>query len=414
MVAPNTDPDLPVVGEEVWTSADGRAATVRIAVHAVRRIPDGTVLDWSVTPVSAPGLTSTALPAALDLGLSAGSRPAIALLDGDAGTVYRPLQGRRRPLPVLVGGSGHRRLAHRRDPTAAGRLSAVAARSGRSSTSTSPPCRSSTGCRSPREGMVPLATSPSDLSRPADLPAPYLAGAGFRYPDDSGQLLVVEPYRVVAGSFSTSLVWRIQAVGAGPGLDRASQPPLADGDRQITGNRIVASGPVLRVGGQRMSARLVTDRAAAAGAVTCLCTDLRDWAQGLRHAGQIATMVTTFPALPRGQSEVMVDFVGQGERRADVSRRWTPVRGPPARSRSRAPSGGGPRPASRRAGPTGTGRHRSRSRSCSPALCPPSTCWCADRRQAPKQHPDRSHDSGARPHECPTYAPGGRAIRTGR
>jgi hypothetical protein len=50
------NPDLPVVGEVMWTSADGLDIAVRIAVHAVRRVTGGTVLDWSVTPLHGPGL----------------------------------------------------------------------------------------------------------------------------------------------------------------------------------------------------------------------------------------------------------------------------------------------------------------------------------------------------------------------
>jgi hypothetical protein len=37
-ILPSPNPDLPVVGEAVWTSADGLDITMRLAVHAVRRI----------------------------------------------------------------------------------------------------------------------------------------------------------------------------------------------------------------------------------------------------------------------------------------------------------------------------------------------------------------------------------------
>ena len=50
---PVTNPELPVAGEAVWTSADGLDVQVRFAVHAVRRVDGGTVLDWSVTPIRA-------------------------------------------------------------------------------------------------------------------------------------------------------------------------------------------------------------------------------------------------------------------------------------------------------------------------------------------------------------------------
>ena len=92
--APATNPALPVLGEEVWTSADGLGVEVRIAVHAIRRISGATVLDWSVTPLRAPNLlTGELVPPILDLGLSRSDdeRPRIYLLDFRGGQLYRPL-----------------------------------------------------------------------------------------------------------------------------------------------------------------------------------------------------------------------------------------------------------------------------------------------------------------------------------
>ena len=53
-----TNPRLPVMGERVWTTGEGLRVVVRLAVHAVRRIEGATVLDWSITPISAPRLQS--------------------------------------------------------------------------------------------------------------------------------------------------------------------------------------------------------------------------------------------------------------------------------------------------------------------------------------------------------------------
>src|SRR5689334_9354035 len=62
---------LPVLGEAIWTTGEGLNVTVRFAVQAVRRIPGATVLDWSVTPLSAPGRAlGDVLPSGVDLGLS--------------------------------------------------------------------------------------------------------------------------------------------------------------------------------------------------------------------------------------------------------------------------------------------------------------------------------------------------------
>jgi hypothetical protein len=88
------NPELPVVGEAIWTSADGLGITVRIALHALRRFPGGTVLDWSVTPLHGPGLRpSDPVPSRLDLGLSRPdeSYPNIVLIDAARSEVYRLL-----------------------------------------------------------------------------------------------------------------------------------------------------------------------------------------------------------------------------------------------------------------------------------------------------------------------------------
>jgi hypothetical protein len=72
------NPDLPVIGEATWTSADGLDITMRLAVHAVRRVPGGTVLDWSVTPLHGSGFPASARPECGCIGrtanLLAGSR----------------------------------------------------------------------------------------------------------------------------------------------------------------------------------------------------------------------------------------------------------------------------------------------------------------------------------------------------
>ena len=92
--SPSPNPDLPVVGEAIWTSADGLDITMRLAVHAVRRVAGGTVLDWSVTPLHGAGLRpSDPLPTTVNLGLSRPGEgyPDILLVDAARARVYRPL-----------------------------------------------------------------------------------------------------------------------------------------------------------------------------------------------------------------------------------------------------------------------------------------------------------------------------------
>ena len=96
---PPTNPKLPVAGETTWTTAEEQRVTVRIAVHAVRRAPGLTVLDWSVTPLSAPDRqTGDEVPPGFDLGLDRTSAGGIniVLIDPRKKKVYRPLSHRSR------------------------------------------------------------------------------------------------------------------------------------------------------------------------------------------------------------------------------------------------------------------------------------------------------------------------------
>ena len=98
-VPPPTNPKLPVAGETTWTTAEGQRVTVRIAVHAVRRAPGLTVLDWSVTPLSAPDRQiGDEVPPGFDLGLDRSSAGGvnIVLIDPRKKKVYRPLSHRSR------------------------------------------------------------------------------------------------------------------------------------------------------------------------------------------------------------------------------------------------------------------------------------------------------------------------------
>ena len=91
-----TNPKLPVAGERIWVSGGQIAVTMRIAVHAVRRVEGATVLDWSVTPLSAAGFAFGDASAGDRDGAgrcrrAATYEPAVSLLDSEGGQVYRPL-----------------------------------------------------------------------------------------------------------------------------------------------------------------------------------------------------------------------------------------------------------------------------------------------------------------------------------
>ena len=88
-----TDPALPVAGETTWTTAEGQQVSTRIAVHALRRAPGMTVLDWSITPLSAPDRRpGDEVPPGFDLGLDRSTAGGISmvLLDPRTEKVYRP------------------------------------------------------------------------------------------------------------------------------------------------------------------------------------------------------------------------------------------------------------------------------------------------------------------------------------
>jgi hypothetical protein len=90
-----TNPKLPVAAESIWVTGGRLAVTMRIAVHAVRRVEGGTVLDWSVTPLNAAGLGFGDDLPGIELGLDLPTRgnfePAVSLLDPEGMQVYRPL-----------------------------------------------------------------------------------------------------------------------------------------------------------------------------------------------------------------------------------------------------------------------------------------------------------------------------------
>ena len=96
-----TNPQLPVAAEAEWTTAEGLHITTRFAIHAVRRLQLATVVDWSVTPLRAPGYAfGDDLPSWVDLGLSRSSEGDVNmfLIDPTGDKVYRTLSHQSRRL----------------------------------------------------------------------------------------------------------------------------------------------------------------------------------------------------------------------------------------------------------------------------------------------------------------------------
>ena len=317
---PPGNPDLPVVGEAVWTSGEGLDVTVRLAVHAVRRIESGTVLDWSVTPLSGPGLrTGDPIPASFNLALTrfAEQNVNILLIDPRAQKVYRPLTRDAPGVPeclctttslAQLGLRLHRtivlQVAFPRLPDAVRTIDVDIA---------TVPIFSAVPVTP--EGRVPLANAPTALTRPGDRPVPAAASEVFRH-GRSDQRFKIVIDSVHASRTFTSISWTIAALDRGPGLETVRSAPFAEEDPPNRSyNLTAASGPqlVLELDGRKpLRARMISTTLFRQPGSECLCTDLRTWATALQQAGGQVSVVTNLPALPLGYSSVHVVLPGIG------------------------------------------------------------------------------------------------------
>jgi hypothetical protein len=323
-----TNPALPVAGEAVWTTAEGLDVQVRLAVHAVRRMRNATVLDWSVTPLRAPHLTfGDTVPAFVDLGLSRPSPASvnIFLLDPEAEKVYRPLshdsaRGFNRCLcsPVWMAQLGLRIGETRLMQVAYPELPAsvrfvdvdLATVAPFTHVPVTPP------------GRVPTARQPTDLRRPAEREWVLMRPLEFRTPDDEhNRRLSLAVNRVVAGPTRTSVEWTLRSVTDQPNFNVLPYGPPVGARLPpdlMVANPSTASGPQLRPSaatGGGLGAQWMTNSFRDDGLLECLCTDLGLWASSLRQAGGQATVTTNYPALPAGVSRVDLLLPGAGAAR---------------------------------------------------------------------------------------------------
>jgi hypothetical protein len=319
-----TNPALPVAGEAVWTTAEGLDVQVRLAVHAVRRLKNATVLDWSVTPLRAPELTvGDSVPAFVDLGLSRSSANVnIFLLDPEADKVYRPLShdssrelNRCLCSPLWVAQLGLRigetqvlQVAYPELPAAVRFVDVDLA--------TVAPF---THVPVTPAGQVPTARQPTDLRRPADPEWVLMRPLEFRNPedeDDRRQSVAVT--RVVAGPTRTSVEWTLRSVTEQPNFNVLPYGPPIGAELPsdlMVANPSSASGPQLRAsgaGGHVLGAQWMTDSLRDQELLECLCTELGLWASSLRRAGGQATVTTNYPALPGDVSRVDLLLPGAG------------------------------------------------------------------------------------------------------
>lgn len=317
-----TNPRLPVAGEATWTSAEGQQVTARIAVHAVRRTATMTVLDWSITPLSAPDRQiGGPVPPGFDLGLDRTQAGGvnIVLLDPRAGSVYRPLSSTDRqqgyrclctPLwtaqtTLRIGTTRLLQLAFPPLPPTTRYVDVVAA--------TLPPFGH---VPVSAEGTVPTATHPAELSRPADPTEPLTPPQYFRTGEaaDGRRSASLRVDQVLVGADSTTIRWTLRSTAAQRtflvvplGLPLVAPAPP---DAPVVSTN-AASGPTVAArGGRPRSARWMTGDYAGRPFLECLCTNLDFWAIGLREAGAAAQLVTTYPPLPRGTDRVDIALPG--------------------------------------------------------------------------------------------------------
>lgn len=319
-----TNSHLPVVGEEVWTTADGTRLTVRVAVHAVRRIAGATVLDWSITPLGAPGLRADdVVPSTVDLGLRRfdEGNTNLFLIDPGRRELYRPLVHRnisrrclctpiwRAQRSLRIGQTAVLQVGFPELPPDVKTVEVDVATVPIFAAVPVTPI-----------GQVPTATAPTDLNREPEAPPARETRRLLGDTEYRGQRFRIEIARVVAREHGTSLQWVITSLSAGSGLEEADGPPFADPALPISYNRIAASAPRLEIADVVTGASLVSSVLSSDRGTECLCSDLRIWARSLRDAGREATVVTNFPALPGGVEEVTVNLPGVGSQQIAVSR----------------------------------------------------------------------------------------------
>jgi hypothetical protein len=317
-----TNPELPVAAEAEWTTAEGLRITTRFALHAVRRLADATVVDWSVTPLSAPGYaTGDRLPSWTDLGLSRTSEGDVNMFLLDpSGKVYRTLSHQSRRLfnrclctPLWLAQQGLRmgetRMLQATFPPLPAALDFIDVDLINLTPFVHVPVTPI--------GQVPTAPHPTNLARPPSAVRPTLAQQVFRYREEPRRVQSIAIDRVVVAPGRTSLELTIKSV-----TDQSTfilEPALSpiggifpDGVDVL--NRDVVSGPMIRphadAAAKPTRVSWLTTAVADRKAYECLCSQLGLWAGSLRREGGEASVASNYPALPAGTRTVDVILPG--------------------------------------------------------------------------------------------------------
>jgi hypothetical protein len=320
-----TNPELPVAAEAEWTTAEGLQIRTRFAIHAVRRLEVGTVVDWSVTPLSAPRhAPGEKLPSWVDLGLSRSSEGDVNmfLIDPASGKIYRTLSHQSRRLfkrclctPLWLAQQGLRigetRMLQATFPPLPDALSFIDVDMINFAPFVHVPVTPI--------GQVPTAPHPTDLARPPGPVRPNLGERVFRYRQEPHRVQSITIDRVVAAPGRTSMEWTIKSI-----TDQSTfilEPALSPiggilPDEVDVLDRDVVSGPAIKpagVAGTKPSrVSWLTTAVAERKAYECLCSVLGVWAGSLRRDGGQASVASNYPPLPAGTRSVDVILPGVG------------------------------------------------------------------------------------------------------
>jgi len=318
-----TNPNLPVAAEAEWTTAEGLNISTRFAIHAVRRLQDATVVDWSVTPLSAPGYARGAdLPSWVDIGLSRSSEGDVNmfLVDAPDGKVYRTLSHQSRRLfnrclctPLWLAQQGLRigetRLLQATFPPLPDTLGFIDVDMINLAPFVHIPVTPI--------GEVPTALHPTDLARRPAGARTTLGQQVFRYRQEPRRVQSISIDRVVASPDGTSLELTIKSV-----TDQSTfilEPAMSPIGGILPENvdvldPDVVSGPMIRPAGipaaKPLRVSWMTAAVAGRKAYECLCSSLGLWAGSLRRQGGQASVASNFPALPAGTQAVDVILPG--------------------------------------------------------------------------------------------------------
>jgi hypothetical protein len=314
-----TNPQLPVAAEAEWITAEGLQINIRFAIHAVRRLPAATVLDWSVTPLGAPTYAhGDRLPSWVDLGLSRTSEgdANMFLLDPASGKVYRTLSHQSRRLfnrclctPLWLAQQGLRigetRMLQATFPPLPDALTFIDVDLINLTPFVHVPVTP--------VGQVPTAPRATDLARPPEAVGSTLAEQAFRYRQEPRRAQIIAINRVVAAPGRTTMELTIKSV-----IDHSRfilepvRSPIGGAfpDDVDVLNIDVVSGPMIKPhadpAAKPTRAIWMTTAVAGRKAYECLCSALGLWAGSLRRDGGQASVAINYPALPAGTRAVDV------------------------------------------------------------------------------------------------------------